>query len=246
MKITAMLAWWDEPVDELEDCVRSLPVLCDALVAVDGAYEMTPGATAQSPSEQEAAITEAAESAGLEYKVVIPNKVWKGQVEKRAFMLDLAVSTNPDWLLAVDADHRLVGDRESVRRQLDWFMKCGVVSVRHSFRTPLPDWFDLANSPHAWHTELAGNTVDHALICRCLDGMRIEKNHWGYTGVQDGQRIALGSNWQSDEYPQGKAVKLGDFRIDHVCFHRDQKRLDRNRDYCLARDSFAETNGYEP
>lgn len=243
-----MLAWWDEPVDELDACVRSLAPLCDGLVAVDGAYKMTPGATISSPPEQADAIRDAAEAVGIDARVIIPKKLWTGQVAKRDYMLKIAAK-NADWLLAIDADHRVRCDGPAVRHELE-ALRDNAESVKHGFYTPLPmnGTSNLKRlAPHEWHLELAGRNIPHCLLFRKIEDMRVEKEHWGYTGTLDGQRIAVGSNWHCQDYPYGRVTELrADLRIDHVCFDRDQMRLDRNRDYCKTRDEFRVANGYEP
>lgn len=246
MNIVAMLAWWDEPPEELDACVRSLTVLCDAVVAVDGGYEMTPGATPASPRGQAESILAAAAEMGLRATVVVPDRVWTGQVAKRDFMLRLA-ALDADWLLAVDADHRLVGNRDPIRDELQRFGPY-VDTVLHDFYTPYPRQPGKLLeeiSPHEWHTKLAGKTVEHCLLIRRMEDMHVTGSHWGYSGVrEDGVRVSLGG-WR--EEPTGRHRRLtAPFQVDHVCFMRDQMRLDRNRDYCRIRDEFAETHGYEP
>lgn len=241
-----MLAWWDEPADELYACVSSMLTICDAVVAVDGAYEMTPGATPLSPPDQAAAIEQAAQHAGLEYTIVRPDKVWTGQVEKRNKMLELAVDGS-DWVVAVDADHRLVGDRTQIRIEL-LRVREEAESIRHDFYTPPPENpGDLERlSPHAWHTKLSGKTIEHSLILRVLDDMRLERDHWGYSGVRNGERLALG-NWRAQDIQPGRYHRLATpFRVDHVCFARDEMRLGRNRVYSATRDAFKASNGFEP
>lgn len=243
-----MLAWWDEPPEELDACIRTLPVLCDRVIAVDGAYEMTPGATASSDPAQAAAIKEAALDVGIDFSIITPSKLWAGQVAKRSFMLQLAAK-EADWLLAFDADHRLIGDRRSVRTELEQ-LGTNVDSILHPFYTPLPNGKRpaqvLAAAPHDWHRKLAGRTIEHSLLFRRLKDMRLDKAHWGYTGVREnGARVGLGL-WK-DGVPQGRHQRLrSQFRVDHVCFLRDQMRLDRNKAYCAVRDQFARNRGYEP
>lgn len=240
-----MLAWWDEPADELYDCVTSMRVLCDRVVAADGAYEMTPGATATSSPVQVEAIEEAARAAGLECTILQPEKVWGGQVEKRAAILDEAV-VGADWVIAVDSDHRLVGDRDPLRQELEQLGD--VDSILHDFYTPPPPAIGSVDrlSPHEWHTKLCGKTIQHSLLFRVLLEMRIEQTHFGYSGIRRGQRVAVG-NWRSDDYAQGRHQRLrNEFRVDHLCFFRDLMRLDRNRDYCIARDKFKDEHGWEP
>lgn len=246
MKIVAMLAWWDEPPRDLYACVKSLRVLCDAVFAVDGAYAMTPGATARSADEQADTIRKAAADSGLDHTVVTPTEVWTGQVEKRDFMLREA-ARDADWVLAVDCDHRLVGDRDKIRAELARVASYAD-SIRHDFHTPMPaNPADLDRlSPHPWHTKLAGKTIEHSLLLRCLDDMRVEQVHWGYSGRIGKKRVALG-NWRSPDLPQGRYHRLqAPFCVDHVCFARDRMRLDRNRAYCAKRDRFKGDNGFEP
>lgn len=242
-----MLAWWDEPSEDLYACVTSMAVLCDAVVAVDGAYEMTPGATPTSSHEEIRAIREAADAAGLEVDIFIPSSVWTGQVAKRDFMLRRAAKDS-DWLLAIDADHRLFGDRDAVRGELEQIGST-VDSVTHDFRTPVPAGMSADDieqmSPHPWHTRTAGVTLEHSLLFRRLEDMHVTTNHWGYSGVrEDGVRVGVGG---SQYEPAGRYHRLvAPFRFDHVCFMRDEYRLVRNREYCETRDAFLTAQGYEP
>jgi hypothetical protein len=64
--VTAMLAWFDEPVDLLETAVQGAAVVADRLVAADGAYEQVPDRAESSPPEQKRAIVRAAKKAGLD------------------------------------------------------------------------------------------------------------------------------------------------------------------------------------
>lgn len=245
MRVVAMLAWWDEPPDELTACITSLPTICDAVIAIDGAYEMTPGATAASPDEQAEAIKTAAAAAGIEASVVVPDTVWVGQVEKRDFMLRQAAA-DADWLIAVDADHRLIGNRDKIRAELAGLRR--VDSIRHDFHTPAPRLPGQLKrlAPHSWHRNLSGTTIEHSLLFRRLDEMRVERVHWGYSGVTGGRRVSVG-NYRADKIPAGRSHRLkAPFRVEHVCFERDLMRLDRNRDYCVVRDRFKNEHGFEP
>lgn len=241
-----MLAWWDEPPQDLYACVRSMRVVCDAVVAVDGAYEMTPGATRLSPDDQPDAIRKAAHDSGMDCTIAYPEKIWTGQVEKRNFMLQLACRDS-DWVVAVDADHRLTGDREAVRAELERVMPWAD-SVFHRFYTPLPeDPRDVERlAPHEWHKKFAGKSFEHSLVIRVLDDMRVEESHWGYTGTKNGHRVTVGA-WKHDDIPAGQYHTLAaPFQFNHVCFQRDVMRLNRNRDYCEIRDRFVSEHGYEP
>jgi hypothetical protein len=60
MVVTAMLAWFNETVEELHRAVTSLRTIADRVVAVDGGWDLYPGARASSPPEQADAIRSAA------------------------------------------------------------------------------------------------------------------------------------------------------------------------------------------
>jgi hypothetical protein len=49
MIVTGILAWWDEPPELLDACIRGLGDIADRIVAVDGAYRRYPAATITSP-----------------------------------------------------------------------------------------------------------------------------------------------------------------------------------------------------
>ena len=239
-----MLAWWEERPEDLAAYVESVANLADLVVAFDGAYPITPGATIASDPEQAAAIRDAATAAGLEAEVVVPDRLWKGQVEKRDAMLRLAAS-RADWLLGLDTDCRVICNRAAVRAELK---TTDADSILHDFYTPAPD--DPAEvvrlSPHPWHTGCAGRTIEHSLLMRALPAMRVEQVHWGYSGVKHGRRITLG-RFSTDRYPAGVYRRLkAELRIDHLCFARDEARLERNRRYSARRDRFKMAHGFEP
>jgi hypothetical protein len=103
--ICAALAWFDEPVEFLDRCVRSLAPLCDRLVAVDGRWELYPGDEWASPPEQAEAIAEAAAAAGLEVDLQ-RHLGWASQVSKRDYVMERA-ARGADWILVVDGDEEL-------------------------------------------------------------------------------------------------------------------------------------------
>lgn len=106
MKVTAVLAWFDESPETLDRCVRSLAGVADRLVALDGPWEHFPHESASSPRVQHDAIMSAA--ASLESVTVMPsNRPWRSQVAKRAALLELARIVGSDWLLVIDADEHV-------------------------------------------------------------------------------------------------------------------------------------------
>ena len=139
MIVTAMLAWFEEPTDLLDACVRSLGGFCDRIVAVDGAYDLTPGKARRSPPEQAEAIEKAASAAGIEAEIFVPGRVWEGQVQKRDFMLRLAAERS-DYVFACDADYIVRCEVPAVRAELE---ESDADAFRLRFHTPIPAGFDV-------------------------------------------------------------------------------------------------------
>lgn len=240
MKVTAMLAWWNEPPWLLTQCVRSLAPFCDAVVAVDGAWELVDGGKAKSPKAQGDAIEKAAREAGLDADVYVPDGIWPGQVSKRSAMIALAAKDS-DWVISVDSDHMLTGDPEAFRTEL---AASDADCFRVKFFTPLPDGFDLDRAPHDWHRSLAGKTTLVPLLFYAYESMRFEDRHFHVSALREGRRIAIvGCNGR---YPPGVTDDLrAPFVVEHRCFDRPQELLDRNRDFCLKRDALYRTDGFE-
>lgn len=117
MRITAALAWHDEPIEFLDRCVRSLHGLVDEIVALDGAWRWFNGGTTSSPAEI-AAIRDAAEWAGFPSRIILPDDVFGSQVDKRARLMAEAARSS-DWVFIIDADEFVAyHDAEMVRAQL--------------------------------------------------------------------------------------------------------------------------------
>ena len=121
MKVVALMSFYDETDEMLRESIMSLEGLCDALVAVDGAYALYPGGKPSSGGHE--AIRAACEDAGLELELHVPDTVWLGnECEKREFMFRLGEKhTEPsDWFFIVDGDF-VVGDfsdKQGARRKL--------------------------------------------------------------------------------------------------------------------------------
>lgn len=246
MIVTACLAWYDEPIEDLIRCVESLPVLCDRLVAVDGGYELVEGAEPVSPYEQTEAIQDAAERVGLEFQVFRSNDLWNGQVAKRDWMMRMAVDGS-DWLIPVDSDYVLHGIREAVRAEL---VATTADAMVVDFHTTLPEGVTRDNleadgrAANEWHAGMAGETLKMALIFRALPGFRVERHHWWYSGMKDGKRVAL---WDCGGlYPPGVERQLfAPFVVEHRCLFRDKERVLRNRRFCELRDAQVQKEGKE-
>lgn len=244
--VTAMLAWYDEDANLLEECVLSLAGLCDRLVAVDGGYGLISDAGGSSSVDQHKTIIRAAKRAGLDLDLFVPPAAWSGQVAKRDWMIKRAThgwQTPPDWLFVVDADYRIHCDRpERVRLELERFSRVDVFEV--DFYTPLPDGFDLTQSPHEWHSKLAGKTIRHILLFRAYPEPRLEQRHWYYSALKRGKRVGmLGCHGL---YPPAQSQRLRTpLTVEHRCFERSVRTLERNRVYCIDREVYLQAHGVE-
>lgn len=238
MKITAALAWWNERPADLEACVKGLAAIADRVVAVDGAYRRYPGATVSSPPEQARAIRRAAKEVGLECVIVKPDRLWAGQIEKRTALMQHAAEGS-DWVVIVDADHVIKGDRESVRRQVeaipedaDW--------VNVKFVTPKNKARPLDKSAATpWHAKLAGQTLVMAQIFRAYPNFRCVGNHWTYLAEKNGQDITLLYN-----NDQGGPV-LEDYVTEHRTLFRDEAHILAGRQFCDDRELVKSLTGQE-
>lgn len=243
MIITAMLAFYDEPVDLLSDAVTGAAVLADRIVAFDGRYRLAPGEALNSPLEQTTMIKRTAEGLGLECRVVAAREAWVGQVAKRNAMLRFACNWGADWVFPLDADWRISGNREQIRAEIEE-TPAEAMMVRF-YQPENPDRVTREIAPHEWHIHEAGMTNWMSLIYRVYEDMRVEQNHWTYSGVRkDGVRVGF---WGGEfVYQPAYNRRLESPHLfEHRCLFRDDLRLTRNRDFCVARDAEVRVNGVE-
>lgn len=245
MIVTAMLSWFDEPLELLEDGIRSLAGFCDRLVALDGAYAFTPGAAANSPGDQAQAIMRAAVTAGLEVGIH-RGTVWSGQIEKRQRLFELAADS--DWLLIHDADHELQGDPADFRAFLAGLPR-DVVTVEVPYLTPPVEGKEIT----PWHRWLTTEQFPTPLVFRALPGLRVDLHHWWYSGILDGERVALwgwdasgGDLEGAHTLPFGRHTRTDTLRVVHRCFDRPDATLERQRGLYAARAELVAAHGVEP
>ncbi|HEX8751952.1 MAG TPA: hypothetical protein VF731_00925 [Solirubrobacterales bacterium] len=246
--MTALLSWYDEPLNLLTDAVLSLRGFCDRLIALDGAYAFTPDAEPASPPGQADAIRMAADAAGIDGVVVQPGRLWAGQIEKRQYLFDLAAGPPADWLLIHDADHELDGDPVRFRAFLAG-LPPDVVTIEAQYRTPAVAGRQLT----PWHEWLTRETFFTPLLFRALPELRVERHHWWYSGLLQGERVAL---WGWDDsggeldgaglYPPGRHEQTKTFKVRHRCFERPEPLLARQRGLYAARADLVAAAGVEP
>jgi hypothetical protein len=238
VKITAALAWWDELPEDLDRCVRSLGNIADKVVAVDGAYRRYPGATITSPQDQVVAIREAATSVGIECEVIQIDRLWAGQVEKRAHLLN-AASIGSDWIAVVDTDHVVSTDRELARDEISRMgTDIDVISV--PFFTPSNDERDVdVSAATGWHKSMVDQRLNISHLFRALPGLTVERFHWWYMADKNGKRVQLRYGMQVDDGHSVRVLEPVPLRtpyvVTHLCLTRDEKHILANRAFCNDR-----------
>lgn len=242
MIVTAMLAWWNEQPEDLDRCVRSLASVADRVVAVDGAYRRYPGATVKSPPEQAEAIRAAAEAVGLEAVIHVPKRLWKGQVEKRDFLIRQA-SIDSDWLAGVDADFLIVGDRRRVRHDLETYER-DVDVVRVVLETPV----GRGEYASKWHRKIEEwYSYEFHHFFRVLPGMGFERLHWQIKAVKDGEPVwMLGiPDGTRRMLPSVLLRSYRHYKVQHLTLHRNHKQMMASRAFLNDREWVVKETGQE-
>ncbi len=246
MLITAALAWFDEDPEDLDRFVRSLDGFVDRLVAVDGGYERYPGAEIRSNRDEEEAIRDACADIGLPVDIVIPDTLWRGQVEKRTFLIQRAAEDS-DWVFTLDADHILHGVRESFRQEMTRVTSRGLRRHRVDidFFTTVNPYRAMADtSSTEWHSDLAGQTVKMGLLLRAMPQMQYERFHWFVSAYENRQKIWIYGGDQS--LPHGNVHELrAPFFIEHRCHFRRDRNILANRVFCEDRVKLVSRTGQE-
>jgi hypothetical protein len=241
LKLVAVLIWYDEDPRLLYETVTRLAEIpVDALVAVDGAYDLYPGATGSSPSSNHAAIGDAARAIGVSATIHSPAGPWEGsgEVKQRTFALRLAetLSEPEDWFLFVDADHVLRRVDPSFRSRLEASDKevatYGLVQRPREAAGLSP----LERQVIAAHADEWPGTVDAPgveaprLLYRARRGLRYGPLHWELTGPK-GKLWGLGSDAL---LPAEDLTEVLVF--EHVWDRRAEYRLRAALDYFDRRD----------
>ena len=84
------------------------------------------------------------------------------------------------------------------------------------------------------------------MIMRAMPGMKIERNHWTYSGLRlDGTRVGL---WGGDAlYPVAQTLLLrAPMLIDHRTHFRDEQHLDRRDRFGALVSAHVTEHGVEP
>jgi hypothetical protein len=241
MKVTAALAWWNEKPEDLAACVRSLGDIADRVVAIDGAYQRYPGATAQSDPAQADAIVRAAMDVGIKPWIITPKRLWRGEPEKRTRLMREAAKGS-DWVAVVDADMIVHADREAVRATLASNPDVDVYTV--DVRT-LPG----PSAATQWHEKLPDQVLPFIHLFRVYPDMQVERFHWWYSAVKDGSRFWYEYGGNSYAVPDGRqvceAVHLDGYWMEHSVLLRDEARMLASRGYYNDRTLVVRLTGQE-
>ncbi len=246
VRVTAMLCWYDEPVDLLRQAVRGVSVFADRIVAADGAYEFVADKKPRSPAEQKFAIADEAHNHGLEAEFLPPG-IWPGQVAKRDAVLQHA-KQDSDWVMVLDADWRITGDREPIRDALEQYPAEGAEQVTVNFVQPVnPDRPLEDASANIWHQLEVNQWRRWPLIYRVMPMMHYDREHWALYCVNDaGEKVGLWGGEGNHGYGMAQTANLrAPHLVEHMCLFREEKQLNRNRDYINLRDAEVAKVGFE-
>lgn len=239
-----MLSWFDEPPALLRQAVAGASIFCDRIVAADGAYAFVHDAAANSPASQRKAIREEAKRCGMECKFLTP-RIWEGQVAKRDAVLK-AAAKGSDWVMTLDADWKITGDKKAVKAELEDLHRASYESVLVAFVEPEnPDKSYEESASNIWHIQEAGIHRRFPFVYRVLEDMRYERNHWSLSGQrEDGERV--GFFGAAGVYAEAKQAFLhADHLFEHLCLFREPKQIIRNRRFIGLRDADVAQHGVE-
>lgn len=227
-RVTAIVSWYDEPLELLTASISSLAGVVDHVVAVDGGYFLFPDAKPSSDPTQARVIEEVCRGMRVGLTLHVPGHVWGGnEVQKRnhAVQLAEAVTREDGWYYVHDADTVVTNvvynwfERLDEIRDENW----GAISV--GVREVIPG--------------LALEDV-HApcrLMYRALKGMQYGPAHWVLHAPDPltGEYICF---WGPVEYRpidayDGTSLLQVDHRRD-----RSEDRTVRARKYYVRREQF--------
>ena len=225
IRVTGLLAWYDESPLWLAAAVTGASRLCDHVVAVDGAYALYPHGRAQSDPEQAEAIVHAAYGAGIGCTIYRPRDVWMGnQIEKRSLMFELGRATGADWFFVFDADDLVTHVPFDAKKRLaqaeEDVAACTLWWTEDTQAHPLAQTLSY---PHE-----AVNRYHRGLF-RSLPGLRVEGAHYHYLAEREGETVHLRGH--SDYHELEPFLNLTDLRVQHRHPQRTRARLEASSAY---------------
>lgn len=215
MRLIGLLSWFDEPVKDIERCIRSFHACgMTHLVAVDGAYGLFPGGAPVSDVRQHQTIAAVCEELGIDLRLYLPPDVWATETDKRALMFHIAEhefhTNRADWLIVIDAD-------EYVPKPLDLRPLLAATSLD-------------AADVHVDEPGGGGNpakTFDVRKLFRALPGLTVRLNHHTYVA---GERVLWG-------FGQIESADLSQLTVRHMTNLRPARRRVVKETYYADRDA---------
>lgn len=241
MVITAALCWWNELPADLERCIAGAANIADRVMALDGAYRRYPGASVRSDERQHDAIRRAAKKAGMECKILVPDTLWAGQVEKRSYLLAMA-AIGSDWIVTLDADHVISTDRKAVRAEL---RNSTAFIVDVPFVTPLNQKRSLKQSAVGqWHIEQTREPQMIPQVWRADLGLRVEQRHWWISATKGGEKVwAWAGDTTRRKLPH--AAFVTPYTVEHRSMLRTPEQIRASRAFCNDREMVVAKTGQE-
>lgn len=208
MRLIGLLSWFDEEPAVLNQCLLGMRLAgVEHVVAVDGRYELYEHEDHASTLTQQGALAAIARSLGLGITLYVPGGPWRGEIEKRTHMFDLALAESMpgDWYLVVDADVVVTKVPENLHELLSKTEADVAAVTVHDMnaaaaqRADWPEYFDI----------------------RCLfraQPLRVEVNHHTYVTL-DGRKL-----WTAAGEGRGEPEPALDLRGPMIIQHRQGSR----------------------
>jgi hypothetical protein len=239
LKVVGVLSWYDESAAWLAAAVAGFSRVCDAVVAVDGAYGLYPGARPRSHPEQVEAVRATCETLDKECVIFQPSEpFWGNEVEKRNLTMRLAGALSPDWVMVFDADYHLMRcEPERVRYELEhtdlnvatYTLLDGIDVLADEYRAELAVKMDLS-------TDWTCRTRD---IYRWTPDLRYGPAHFTVRGSYDGRDVWLrGPELVKSGVPVEPCHDLNEALVAvHRTSHRAKVRRESSQEYYRRRDA---------
>ena len=222
-----MLAFYRESATWLAATVASLAKLgVDHLVALDGPYQLFPGANNEpmSGAEQAEAIQQGCYGLGIGCTLHRPNRPWAGnEVEKRTRMFELALlvaEPYEDWLFCIDADevvHRAPHDLKQRLAETELHVAGAALWQRQDAHES-----EAKSDQNRYLAFTDWTGFDHRCLFRALPGLHVATRH---DCVTDGTLRLRGIG------PLEEALDCHDVVVEHRHEFRDRARTQASDEY---------------
>lgn len=241
MNLHALLAFYDEPPDQLIKCMRGLERAgVDHVIAVDGAYDLYPDGANTSHPNQHAALDLACMHMKMGLTLHVPKTVWAGnEVEKRTFLFSLAwaCATEGDWFFVMDADQEVIELPDDFRKRLETvkedvgethFVDTAALAANHA---DWPPYFTVRNLFRAQPIHLDTNHISYGTAdgrwlwgdasrkvepCFDMTDLLIEHHPDKRPNERQQAKLVYYANRDEERVERGDCQKCGEQAVRHV------------------------------